>query len=410
MKIDSERHGGAAQLRLEGRLDREWSERLSDTIEDLLQDGVRSLKLDFAGVSYVSTAATRMLTAWRQELAVLRGQVELLALPPDLHAAFSAAGWGARTEGSRASSGALGLRRSSWHAPGALARCGSYEFSESDRTAAMRCHLSPVPGTKGTLTAADCEVIPFPADSFGLGLGAIGENFEEGRGRIGELVSVAGCVACYPSDGARLPDYLVAEDGVEPRALLAAGLTCRGGFSHLMRFSTQPESEEVPLSELAAVALDAVGGGLAGLVIAGETAGIAGARIRRSPAAGDDPLRFEIPAVRDWLSFAAERTHATTTTLIAGVAARKPKGAIAPLLLPLDGSGDLFGHFHAAVFSYHPLPQRTVELGTLVRGLFANHLLRDVLHLVGDDRGEAGVGETALLRGVCWISPITPIA
>jgi hypothetical protein len=113
--------------------------------------------------------------------------------------------------------------------------------------------------------------------------------------------------------------------------------------------------------------------------------------------------------VREWLSFAPERTHATTTTLIAGVVAREKEGPIGALLRPLDGSGGLFGHFHAAVFSYHPLPQRTVDLGTLVRGLFANHLLRDVLHLVWDDRGEAGVGETALLRGVAWIAPITQI-
>jgi hypothetical protein len=50
-----------------------------------------------------------------------------------------------------------------------------------------------------------------------------------------------------------------------------------------------------------------------------------------------------------------------------------------------------------------------VELGALARGLFANHQLRDVLHLVWDDRGDAGVGESALVRGVGWISPITQI-
>ena len=79
-------------------------------------------------------------------------------------------------------------------------------------------------------------------------------------------------------------------------------------------------------------------------------------------------------------------------------------------LRPLGITGKLFGHFHAAVFSYHPLPQRTVELAALTRGLFANHQLRDVLHLLWDDRGEAGVGESALVRGVGWVAPITQIA
>jgi hypothetical protein len=113
--------------------------------------------------------------------------------------------------------------------------------------------------------------------------------------------------------------------------------------------------------------------------------------------------------VRDWLAFAPERTYAMTTALIAGVVARSPDGPLAPHLLPLEITERLFGHFHAAVFSYHPLPQRTVELAGLTRALFANHELLDVLHLVWDDRGEAGVGESAFVRGVGWIGPVTQI-
>ena len=41
MKIDAAREGGAAVLRLGGRLDREAAEHLSNTLEDLLRDGVR---------------------------------------------------------------------------------------------------------------------------------------------------------------------------------------------------------------------------------------------------------------------------------------------------------------------------------------------------------------------------------
>ena len=120
-------------------------------------------------------------------------------------------------------------------------------------------------------------------------------------------------------------------------------------------------------------------------------------------------MRFEVPAVREWLSFAPERTHAMTTTVIAGVVARAPEGPLAAYLRPLGGIRGLFGHLHAMVFSYHPVPQRTVELPVLLRGLFASHQLRDVLHLIWDDRGEAGVGESALLRGVAWVGPIARV-
>jgi hypothetical protein len=51
-----------------------------------------------------------------------------------------------------------------------------------------------------------------------------------------------------------------------------------------------------------------------------------------------------------------------------------------------------------------------VELGDLLRGLFIDQQLRDVLHLLWDDRGSAGVGESALVRGVGWVAPITDIS
>ena len=50
MKIDAAREGGAAVLRLGGRLDREGAEHLSNTLEDLLRDGVRSLTIDLGNI------------------------------------------------------------------------------------------------------------------------------------------------------------------------------------------------------------------------------------------------------------------------------------------------------------------------------------------------------------------------
>ena len=97
MKIDTVREGGSALLQLEGRLDREWAEHLSGTLEDLLQDGVRTLNIDFSGVTYVSSEATRVLTRWHQELAMLRGDMQVTALPPAVRDAFDVAGWNPAT-------------------------------------------------------------------------------------------------------------------------------------------------------------------------------------------------------------------------------------------------------------------------------------------------------------------------
>jgi len=412
MKIEVTREGGSAVLRLHGRLDREWAEQLSIVLEDLLRDGVRRLTIDLAKLTYISSAATQVLSRWQQELAVLRGEMELTSLPSNVREMFATMGWDSATPAAASGPGTVDLRQSSWQTGPNLESFGTYQTSSRVAGASLSCRLhgNPTQLSQAPFEVNDCESVAFPGEAFGLGLGAIGREYEECHERMGEVIGVAGCVAHFPSDGSRMADYLVGDGSVPPRVVLASGITCQGEFSQLVRFSSRPEAEAVPLSELAAVCLGASGSGVAGLVIAGETAGLSGARLRKSPSVPGTALRFEVPAVREWLTFAPERTYSVTTTLIAGVVARAPKGALAAYLRPLGRIGKLYGHFHAAVFSYRPLPQRTVDLGTLLRGLFKDHQLRDVLHLIWDDRGEDGVAESALLRGVGWVAPITQIS
>ena len=66
MKIVASRTGGTALRQLEGRLDRQGAERLSDALEEHLLDGVRSLCIDFSRVTYASSAATAVLRRCHQ--------------------------------------------------------------------------------------------------------------------------------------------------------------------------------------------------------------------------------------------------------------------------------------------------------------------------------------------------------
>jgi anti-anti-sigma factor len=413
MKIGTSREKGSAVLHLEGRLDREGAEHLSGTLGQLLQEGVRSVSVDFSRVTYASSAGTQVLKRWRQELAVLRGKLQLTSVPEPVKEVLDAGGWDTGPEPAEGLAAQQSdLRRSTWQARADFAASGLYELSAAVPAGTLTCHVHGDPDllSRASYGPGDCRAVGFPDDAFGLGLGAIGGHYEECHQRFGELIAMAGCIAYFPSDGTRMADYLIGGgQGGPPRAVLASGLSCEGGFSQLIRFSTRAEAEGVPLSELAATGLAAVGGKMAGMVIAGETAGLSGARILRSPGSRLAPLRFDLPAVRDWLLVSPERIHPMTTTVIAGVVARAPEGALAAHLRPLEPTGRLFGHFHAAVFSYHPLPQRTVELTALLRGIFANHELRDVLHLILDNRGAHAIRESELIRGVAWAGPITRI-
>lgn len=399
MKDTAGRGPGSALVELTGRLDREAADDLSDRIEALLRTGVRSLRLDLGAVTFVSSAATRVLTRWRAELALLRGQLELVAIPSAVQHGLLVTGW---NPAGGPDPGVADLRRSSWHARADFARAGSYEVSACESRGTLRARLVGGPDPSGARPVA------FGPRMFGLGLGTLGGGVDNGAEPGGELVAVEGCLACFPA-GRRKPDYLVGGGTPPPEAVLATGIICDGGFSDLVRFSTRPDADEIPVSELAAVALETARSPLAGVVLAGETAGLVGARLLRSPRSPGVLASVALPELREWLSFAPERIHPSASVIIAGVVGRVAEGPLAGWLRPLGAPEPLSGHLHAAVFSYLALPQRTVELPVLVRRLFHEHTLRDVLHLIADDRTEDGVGESALQRGVMWVGPITAV-
>ena len=309
----------------------------SDTLEDLLQDGVRSLSIDFSGVTYVSSAATKILTRWQQELALLRGEVQLVSLPPVARDVFEIAGWDS-TFGSASRSGPRSgeMRRSYWHTRADIAANGDFELSACTPAGTLTCRVvgDPAQITRGPIGPDHCQTVSFPDSAFGLGIGAIGGDYDDCRERLGELIGVAGSVAYFPSDGARMADYLVSGGPRSPRALLASGLVCEGGFSQLVRFSVRQEAEAVPISEVAAIALEATGGRPPALWSLGKRS----VSVER----GFDALRRRevqrfsstCPRVRDWLWFAPERTHAVTTSLIAGVVARNERGRSPNISVP----------------------------------------------------------------------------
>ena len=136
-------------------------------------------------------------------------------------------------------------------------------------------------------------------------------------------------------------------------------------------------------------------------MIVGEAAALVGAALRQSPAHAGAADLFAFPAIRSRLTFTTERAFARSLTLAVGIVARSPK----PQLRPLDKSLGLFGHFHAAAFSFGPLKRGRIDLKETVANLFETESLLGVLHLLNDTREVTGIGQSEFIRGACWTGP-----
>ena len=419
MNIATTHDGAGAVVRLSGRLDGEAALRLADTLERLLRDGRRSVLLNMSGVSYISSPGTQVLQQAHQDYVSARGDLRvvspsrvaaealtladllprLLAQPPTV----------ADASGPAAS---LEHTRDDWRTNLTLAAQGTYAATSLDPGAELYCrvHGRAEAAVRSWIDSSDYAAFEFPETSFGLGIGALGTERTQAAPRLGEIVAAGGAVAHLPTQGAQVPDFNVGLGGRPPNAELVSGLVCGGGFSLLKRFTSPSETEPIPLSQLARASLEGIGSHTAGVVMVAETTGLVGAWLRRSPGIVLSSMYLDVEGVRAWLGTTPQPIHQGTTVLVAGVVSRRPDPLLAPHLRPVAPGSDLLVHGHAVVFSYRPVPQRTVVLRSLVTRLFTQQQVRGVLHLLGDDRGAAGAGESTFRRGIAWAGPITRVS
>src|SRR5438067_1790319 len=79
MEIVKERAGGVVHLRLAGRLDNHWSQSLDETLHEVAREGARHVRLDFSGVTYLSSAAAAVLMKHHREATALQGSLQISA-------------------------------------------------------------------------------------------------------------------------------------------------------------------------------------------------------------------------------------------------------------------------------------------------------------------------------------------
>ena len=400
---------GMLEIRLNGRFDAAWADYVSETLEDAVRAGSHQITLDFAQVSYISSLGIGVLLKHYNRLKAVQGTLVVVRPSASTLAVIKASGL---TEYLLARDAATPA------APPAPAKVpvrtaehggASFEIYTQMAGATFACDFIGDPGAFARgYSEGDCRSIDLPDGSVALGLGAFGEGFADCRPRFGEFAAAGGCAVTLPTSEQGVPDYVVTQGTLVPQVKALYAISARGHFASMLRFDEKTdESGLVRLSQLVDSALELTTAEAGCFAIVAEAAGVIGASLRRSPAAGPaagSPLDF--PGVRDWLSFTTERSGERQIVFIVGVAARRPSAQAAAFLRPLAPGSLLHGHFHAVVFPYRPVQRGELKLSKTVTDLLAASAPQTVRHLMADSRPIEGVGETELVRGACWTGPI----
>ena len=282
MEIVTQQLADALEVKVKGRLDNYWGEHLQRNLEELIRGGAHHLRLNFSGVSYLSSAGVGLLVRFYRQLKAIGGSfvivtpsdhvklvIELCHLSPLLLSQQPAA-----------------PPPVSQAAPRRFATsAASFELIERSATRPLTYEAIGNPALLKScgFGPQDCRAVRFPASTFGLGLGAFGHGFEDARTRFGEFLAVEGSAAYLPTDGTNIPDFMVSRGDLVPELNTLYGLRCEGDFSHLLRF--EASTDAISFAEIVGTALEVSGSPNIGLVMIAESGGLVGATLRRSPAA-----------------------------------------------------------------------------------------------------------------------------
>ena len=406
-----------AEVVLIGRLDASWTQYLTDRLDEVVRTGVREVRLDMSGVSYLSSNGIALLVLYHRQMRQIGGSFRIVADSEAIAHVLKLTGVARMLRDEGPSAGA---------AAGSAASCEALDltamtlqvFKGSSAAAAIESLEligDPTKLASGGYGADDDRTWRATPGRVALGLGALGPDFAACRDRYGEFLAAAGVATYRPGDGSGKPDFEQVAGAFVPEVHVLYGITfAMNAAARLVRFEAKGESlnRSVCLSALAEACLAQAETPSVGMVLVAETDGLVGTALRRAPVeipAGIDP--FAHPDARRWLSMTSEPEHKGKTAIVVGVATRAASPALAPFVRRLSGSGPsgLQGHFHAVVVPYRPLPIGRFEMAATVQKLFDTGRVETVLHLLGDSRPILGAGESSFTRGAFWFVPLAGV-
>lgn len=405
MEIVKERSGDVLHVRVSGRLDNNWSEPFDEAIEEMIREGAHHLRLDLSGVTYLSSAGIGALMKAYNDTTNLQGSFVIAEASERVRTVLKMVSLDSLLFGSASVEAAPRQRADAQ--PQIQSDAAIFDCYVLDAPRAEG-RLTGEPGklAKGSYAAEDASSVSIGGDVYSLGVGALGNSFEECQGLFGEFVAAAGTAVYMPTDGTSRPDYMMISGGLVPEVQALYAITFSGSPSHLLRFEASTPGTPVPLSEIVASCSTVAGTLDFGVVIAAEVSGLVCASLRRPPTQGD-VARFEFPAVREWLSFLPEREFARTSSLVVGIASASPSETLRSFVRPVSDA--LHGHFHAVVTAFRSLPRGKVRIAEILAQAFQPRSVFSVVHLLRDSRPIEGAGESEFHRGACWVFPMSSI-
>ena len=307
MEITRKTGTDGLELAVEGRIDAYWADHLTAALDDAIRERLRPHRArpprrrlpELGGHPHAAHRLPRARSRrWRaaHRPAVDRGQVDARdggAARPARPLSHRAQGWSRRA----ASRSTVPRARSR------AGRCAAAAASSAAPSAIL-------PGSNRDTTPATADRSRSPPGSFGFGLGAFGRDFEDCRGRFGELLAAGGAAVYLPDrrhQRSGLPDRGERHRARGPTALRHALRRRAHASTRASKPSRGPPSRSGRWPRWRSSCSASIAPAWSW---SAKRPGSSAPRCAGRPRSPADTPDFEFPEIRRWLSFTPDRAFA----------------------------------------------------------------------------------------------------
>jgi len=390
--------GEEQRIHLEGRLDASWAGHLDDYLNSLVREGCHRIVLNMKGVQYLSSAGIRILVSQYKKIKVIGGLFVLEDLSDQVSEVLKMVGMiNILTEGVPETAPVKKVESQ-------FLEISQFRFNQeeiSKEQMSVRLDGDPALSLSSSFTASDNRKTRFGAHHYAIGVGAIGEGFEDCRNRYGEFLALGEALVYKPSDGSKMPDYTLKSGRLEPEINALFSIQAEGTFSNRVSFDPIELNTSITMEDLASGFEKVTGHRQFLFLMIAESAGLVGMSLSAPPVGGKS--LFEFPDIRENINFTTEPAYSRMLTVSLGFYSSDPGEALKAFLRPVKPGSSASIHTHTAVFPFQALPKMESSAAKLVMHLFESSIVEDVLHLIHDSREIAGLGDSAFKQGVAWI-------
>jgi anti-sigma B factor antagonist len=404
LEIVLEKQGDEVILKCTGRIDANWAGHLNDYIDRLVREGHYQISLDLTGVEYLSSVGIRSLITQSKNLSAVNGYFQIKAMSENVRQVLTMVGLAeilSQKPKKSKKTQTLGENINHFEANG-------FKFTITALSPKAKPEINffgnPELLKTSGYTNEDAHLIKSGDNKYGIGLGALGDTFDDCKDRFGEFIQLGKSIAYLPGDGSKKPDYIVGTGQLVASLTALYGLNFTGNFSHLVRFEPDDHLNTITISVLAENLSKIANSKQFAMVMIAESGGLIGASLNTSPI--DGKKIFTFPEIKETVNFTTEPAHNKVLTVTVGLFSNEPSVETKKFLRPLYPKNLMQTHLHSAVFSYIALKKTDINLGETIDYLFETTELNDILHLTNDSREITGLGESRFVQGFCWIAPI----